>query len=103
MQINNTSPLREVLQAISGTWDLSSDNGWKCLEVGKIRLFKRMVDKDRESTSVELPSKFINSREEITPYLTFKKSEVGGGIINLQQTAIDLQSNEAMMVIIIQF
>lgn len=103
MQINNASPIREVLQAISGTWDLSSDNGWKCLEVGKIRLFKRMVEKDRESTSVELPSKFINSRDEITPYVTFKKSEVGGGIINLQQTAIDLQTNEAMVVLIVQF
>ena len=62
-------------------------------------IFRQRLEVSRS----QLPSKFINSREEITPYVTFKKSEVGGGIINLQQTAIDLQTNEAMMVIIIQF
>lgn len=103
MEVNYTSPLKEVLQALSGTWDLSSGDGWKVIELGKIRLFKRLVEKDRESNSIPLPSRFINNRTEVTPYLTFKRDTVSGGLINLQQTAIDLQSNEAMLVVIIQY
>ena len=103
MEVNYTSPIKEVLQALSGTWDLSSGDGWKVIELGKIRLFKRLVEKDRESNSIPLPSRFINNRTEVTPYLTFKRDTVSGGLINLQQTAIDLQSNEAMLVVIIQY
>lgn len=103
MEVNYTSPLKEVLQALSGTWDLSSGDGWKVIELGKIRLFKRLVEKDRESNSIPLPSRFISNRTEVTPYLTFKRDTVSGGLINLQQTAIDLQSNEAMLVVIIQY
>ena len=103
MEINNTSPLKEVLQALSGTWDLSSGDGWKVIELGKIRLFKRLVEKDRSSNSIALPSSLINDRTEVTPYLKFKKDTVSGGLINLQQTAIDLQSDDAMLVVIIQY
>lgn len=103
MEVNYTSPLKEVLQALSGTWNLSSGDGWKVIELGKIRLFKRLVEKDRESNSIPLPSRFISNRTEVTPYLTFKRDTVSGGLINLQQTAIDLQSNEAMLVVIIQY
>lgn len=103
MEINNTSPVKEVLQALSGTWDLSSGDGWKVIELGKMRLFKRLVEKDRTSNSIALPSRFINNRNEVTPYLTFKRDTVSGGLINLQQTAIDLQSDEAMLVVIIQY
>jgi hypothetical protein len=103
MEINNTSPLKEVLQAISGTWDLSTGDSWKVIELGKMRLFKRLVEKDRSSNSIALPDRLIKNREEVTPYLTFKKDTVSGGLINLQQTAIDLQSDEAMLVVIIQY
>ena len=103
MEINNTSPLNEVLQALSGTWDLSSGDGWKVIELGKMRLFKRLVEKDRSSNSIALPDRLLKNREEATPYLTFKRGSVSGGLINLQQTAIDLQSDDAMLVVIIQY
>lgn len=103
MEINLTSTLNEVLQALSGTWNISTGDGWKVLEIGKMRLFKKLVEKDRDDSSIALPSQFINNRQEITPYLTFKRDSISGGLINLQQTAIDLQSKEAMMVIILQF
>lgn len=103
MEINNTSPLKEVLQALSGTWDLSSGDGWKVIELGKMRLFKRLVEKDRSSNSIALPDRLLKNREEATPYLTFKRDSVSGGLINLQQTAIDLQSDDAMLVVIIQY
>ena len=103
MEINFASPLNEVLQALSGTWDLSSGDGWKVIELGKMRLFKKFVEKDRDSNSIPLPTRLIGNRTEVTPYLPFKRDTVSGGLINLQQTAIDLQSNEAMLVVIIQY
>lgn len=103
MEINNSSPLQEVLQALSGTWDISESDGWKVLEVGKFRIFKKLTPKDRTETSIALPPKFINQRKEITPYLTFKADTMSGGIINLQQTAIDLGTTDPMLVVIIQF
>ena len=103
MEINNTSPLNEVLQALGGTWDLTESDGWKVLEVGKFRIFKKLAEKDREETSIPLPDKFIKQRKEITPYLTFKADTMSGGIINLQQTAIDLGTTDAVLLVIIQF
>ena len=44
MDINYKSSLNEVLQAISGTWDVSVTNDWTCVELGKVRLFKKLVD-----------------------------------------------------------
>lgn len=83
MEINYKSNLNEVLQALSGTWDVSVTNDWKVAELGKIRLFKKLV-----SGSEPLPDSFIERRNEITPYLVFHKDSVEGGVIKLQDTAI---------------
>ena len=83
MQINLKSNLDEVVQALSGTWDVSVTNDWKVAELGKIRLFKKLV-----SGSEPLPDSFIERRNEITPYLVFHKDSVEGGVIKLQDTAI---------------
>ena len=83
MQINLKSNLDEVVQALSGTWDVSVTNDWKVAELGKVRLFKKLV-----SGSEPLPDSFIERRNEITPYLVFHKDSVEGGVITLQDTAI---------------
>lgn len=94
MQINDRSTVGEILQAISGTWDVSVSNGWKCVELGKARLFKKLVD-----GASPLPDSFIERRNEITPYLVFHKDSVEGGVITLQDTAITANG----LVIILQY
>lgn len=94
MQINDKSNLNEVLQAISGTWDISVSNDWKCVEFGKVRLFKKLVD-----GASPLPDSFIERRNEIAPYIVFHKDTIEGGVITLQDTAISANG----LVIIIQF
>ena len=94
MDINDRSTVGEILQAISGTWDISVNDGWKCAELGKVRLFKKLVD-----GASPLPDAFIERRNEITPYLVFHKDSVEGGVITLQDTAITANG----LVLIIQF
>ena len=94
MQVNDKSTLSEVLQAISGTWDISVSNGWRCAELGKVRLFKKLVD-----GASPLPDSFIERRNEITPYIVFHKDTIEGGIITLQDTAISANG----LVVIVQF
>ena len=94
MQINYSSSLSEVVQALSGTWDISSSNGWKVAELGNVRLFKKLVD-----SQSPLPDTFINNRTEITPYIVFHKDSIEGGIITLQDTAITANG----LVVILQF
>lgn len=94
MQINDKSTIGEILQAISGTWDVSVSNEWKCAEVGKVRLFKKLVD-----GASPLPDTFIERRTEITPYLVFHKDSVEGGVIGLQDTAITANG----LALIVQF
>lgn len=94
MQINYKSSLDEVVQALSGTWDVSVSNDWKVVELGKVRLFKKLVD-----GASPLPESFIERRNEIAPYFVFHKDSVEGGIITLQDTAISANG----LVLIIQF
>ena len=94
MQINDKSNLNEVLQALSGTWDVSASDNWKCVELGKIRLFKKLVD-----GASPLPDSFIERRNEIAPYIVFHKDTIEGGVITLQDTAISANG----LCIIIQF
>ena len=94
MQINDRSTVGEILQAISGTWDISVSNDWKCAELGKVRLFKKLVD-----GASPLPDTFIERRTEITPYIVFHKDTIEGGVITLQDTAITANG----LVLIIQF
>ena len=94
MQINDRSTVGEILQAISGTWDISVSNDWKCAELGKVRIFKKLVD-----GASPLPDSFIERRTEITPYIVFHKDTIEGGVITLQDTAITADG----LVIILQF
>lgn len=94
MEINDRSPIGEVLQALSGTWDLSNSNGWRAIELGKVRLFKKLVD-----GASPLPDTFIERRTEITPYWVFHKDSVEGGVITLQDSAITANG----LVLILQF
>lgn len=97
MIINDNSAFKDVLQSIAGTWDLSTDNGWKVLELGKIRLFKKILT----TGSNVLPNKFLNNRKEVYPVMLFTKNGLTGQTLNLQQNAIKVQEN--CVCIIIQF
>ena len=97
MIINDKSVLKDVLQSIAGTWDLSSDNGWRVLEMGKVRLFKKLLSKG----SNVLPNKFLNNRKEVCPVMLFTKKGLTGQTLDLQQNAIEVKEN--CVCIIIQF
>lgn len=97
MIINDKSLLKDVLQSVAGTWDLSTDNGWKILEMGKVRLFKKLLTKG----SNVLPKKFLNNRKEVCPVMLFTKEGLTGQTLDLQQNAIEVQEN--CVCIIIQF
>lgn len=104
MQINDASTVGEILQAINGTWDLSEQDGWKVIEMGKFRIFKKLCKGEGNTCSTPLPQKFIDQRAEITPYFRFTKDEVKGGIITLQDKAIKMDSNtNNELILILQF
>lgn len=94
MTINDFSTLGEIVQAIAGTWDLTIADDWKCLELGKVRLYKKLVHGHSP-----LPDKFIGRRTEISPYIVFRKDAITGGAITLQDTAIKADG----LVVILQF
>ena len=97
MIINDKSLLKDVLQSVAGTWDLSTDNGWRVLEMGKVRLFKKLLTKG----SNVLPKKFLNNRKEVCPVMLFTKKGLTGQTLDLQQNAIEVQEN--CVCVIIQF
>lgn len=97
MIINDKSVLKDVLQSVAGTWDLSTENDWRVLEMGKVRLFKKLLTKG----SNVLPNKFLNNRKEVCPVMLFTKKGLTGQTLDLQQNAIDVKEN--CVCIIIQF
>lgn len=97
MIINDKSVLKDVLQSVAGTWDLSTDNEWRVLEMGKVRLFKKLLTKG----SNVLPKKFLNNRKEVCPVMLFTKKGLTGQTLDLQQNAIEVKEN--CVCIIIQF
>ena len=99
MIINDKSTLKDVLQALAGTWNLNKnkEDGWCCIELGKIRIFKRVL----EAGSTVLPKKFLNNRKEVCPVMLFTKVGLTGQTLDLQQNAIEVQEN--CVCIIIQF
>lgn len=97
MTINDHSVLADVLQSLAGTWDLSTNDGWCCIELGKIRLFKKLLTKG----SNVLPKKFLNNRKEVCPVMLFTKNGLTGLTLGLQQNAIEVQEN--CVCLIIQF
>ena len=94
MEINYKSSLDEVVQALSGTWNVSVTNDWKVAELGNVRLFKKLVD-----GASPLPDSFIERRNDIAPYFVFHKDPLEGGVITLQDTAISANG----LVLIVQF
>lgn len=97
MTINDHSVLADVLQSLAGTWDLSTNDGWKAIELGKIRLFKKLLTKG----SNVLPKKFLNNRKEVCPVMLFTKNGLTGLTLGVQQNAIEVQEN--CVCLIIQF
>lgn len=95
MNINQTSILLDVLEALTGVWNLSENEEWKCLEMGQMKLYKKLC----QVGSNLLPTTFLNNRTEITPYMTFTKNGIGGGVINLQDQAIKVDSNCVVLII----
>lgn len=99
MIINDKSTFKDVLQSLAGTWDLNKnkEDGWCCIELGKIRLFKKLLTKG----SNVLPKKFLNNRKEVCPVMLFTKNGLTGLTLGLQQNAIEVQEN--CVCLIIQF
>ncbi len=95
MNINAGSTIKDILQSLAGTWNVSVDNGWKCLEQGHLTLYKKLCG---EGNNV-LPQTFMNNRTEVVPYISFTKDGVSGGVINLQQQFIELESNALVIII----
>ena len=97
MEINQTSVMSDVLQALQGTWELSEQTNWRCLEQGHLRIFKKICQKG----SNVLPNKFLKERTEVCPVIEFYKDKIGGQVLTLQQDAITVADN--CLVVIIQF
>ena len=101
MEINRLSTLADIALGLQGTWDVTnSSDGWTILEQGNLKILKGIF----KGKSIALPEKFMQSRTQITPYFKFSKNKVEGGLINLQDTALEINSeNENKVIIIIQF
>lgn len=95
MLINQGSKLADVLQAIQGTWTNVTDNEWTVVELGTIKFYKKMCQKGNNV----LPSTFLKNRMGVVGYLAFTKDNVTGGVINLQQQYIELESNALVIII----
>lgn len=101
MEINRLSTLADIALGLQGTWDITkTSDGWVILEQGVLKVFKGIF----KGKSIALPEKFMQNRNQITPYFKFSKNKVEGGIINLQDTALEINSeNENKVIIILQF
>ena len=95
MNINFLSKIEDIKQAIAGTWSLSKDHDWTSLEQGNLKLYKKLCTKGKNV----LPDKFLQNREDITPYLAFTKNGVSGGVITLQQQYIELDSSAIVIIL----
>ncbi len=97
MIVNFGSKLDDIKQAVAGTWAVTTDKGWKCYELGKIKLFKKLC---QEGNNV-LPETFIKNRTDITPYMKFEKENMSGGVIGLQDQYITLESSSLVVILMI--
>ena len=95
MNINFLSKVEDIKQAIAGTWSLSKDHDWTSLEQGNLKLYKKLCTEGKNV----LPDKFLQDREDITPYLAFTKNGVSGGLIRLQQQYIELDSSAIVIIL----
>ena len=95
MLINFGSKIEDIRQAIQGTWNISVDNGWKCLEQGHLTLYKKLCSVGNNV----LPQTFMNNRTEVVPYISFTKNGVTGGVITLQEQYITLSESSLVVII----
>lgn len=95
MQINARSRLEDLIAAVVGTWELSTDKGWKCLEMSRVRIFKKVLTAGNNV----LPQKFLNYRNSVVPVMLFTKDGIKGQTLNLQQNAIDVEENCVAVII----
>ena len=95
MLINFGSKIEDIRQALQGTWNNVTDDGWNVVELGTIKFYKKMC---KEGNNV-LPSTFINNRTSVMGYLAFTKDEVKGGVITLQDQYIELDANALIIII----
>lgn len=97
MIINQGSKMEDILQAIKGTWSVSSDNGWVCKELGEIKIYKKLCN----AGDNVLPSTFMKNRTDIVPYMKFEKDQMSGGIITLQDQYITLEANSLVVILMV--
>ena len=97
MIINQTSKIQDILQAVKGTWNITSDTDWKCLEMGELKLYKKLC----KAGNNVLPKTFIEQRTDICGYIAFTKDDVTGGVINLQQQYITLSENALVVILVV--
>lgn len=97
MIINQTSKIEDILQAIKGTWSVSTDNGWKCCECGEVKFYKKLCE---EGNNV-LPETFLKQRNSVVPYMKFEKDKLGGGIIGVQDQYITLDANALVVILMV--
>ena len=95
MIINFGSKLEDIRQAVKGTWNLTKDNEWRCLEMGELKLYRKLC----KAGNNVLPKTFIEQRTDITPYLVFEKDKVSGGLITLQEQYVTLENNGLVLII----
>jgi hypothetical protein len=95
MIINDFSKIQDILQAVKGTWNITKDDNWRCLEMGELKIYRKLCN----AGDNVLPKTFINQRKDITPYLVFYKKNLTGGIIGLQDQYITLEQNGLVIII----
>lgn len=95
MIVNIGSTLDDIRQALQGTWNNVTDDGWNVIELGTIKFYKKMCKAGKNV----LPSTFINNRTSVIGYLAFTKDAVKGGAITLQDQYVELDSNALVIII----
>lgn len=97
MLINAGSKIEDILQAIKGTWSVSSDDGWVCKELGEIKIYKKLCN----AGDNVLPSTFMKNRTDVVPFIKFEKNSMSGGIITLQDQYITLEANALVVILMV--
>lgn len=97
MLINFGSKLEDIRQAVKGTWNLTKDDEWRCLEMGELKIYRKLC----KAGNNVLPKTFIEQRTDICGYIAFTKDDVTGGVINLQQQYVTLSENALVVILVV--
>lgn len=96
MIINDFSKIQDILQAVKGTWNITKDDNWRCLEMGELKIYRKLCN----AGDNVLPKTFINQRKDIYGYVAFTKDDITGGVITLQQQYITLKENALVIIFV---